>query len=279
MTLILYLTTDCNLRCEYCYESNNRKELKTPLKLDLVSAYKQMQEAYSNKNEGNTIVLFGGEPLLEYNLMQQIFKINLVKFNNWFCFTINTNGLLLNKYIMEDINKYRKYMAISFNISYDGTGTDRRVYPNGKSAKMDILKSIALADSNNFSFGISYTIQKANSNIDTIINDIDKLFSTYHNLVKIELGYDIKEVLTSLNIDNIHDYTNELLNKLCDNVYNKYHKSICCNKYNSSNNTISPICAKCKKCNFIGDRVYVFDNKTISKKLHENDKEFNQWKK
>lgn len=278
MPIVLYLTTDCNLNCEYCYEADNREQLKQQLELDMDAAIKQMEESYLDReNQGNCVVLFGGEPFLRYDLMKQIFEYNRSKFNNYYCFSINTNALLLTEEMLSEIKEYMKDMIITVVISYDGIGTYRRVHYDGTSAKNEIEEKIELINKMQMPFGISYTIHKGNYRINDIVKDTVILFEKYKYLDKIEFSYYTDELDDVT--DDTHQHIYNLLQKLVS-VYKIYHKPMCCSKLNIENheNVTSPICKLCHRCNVNDNRIYVTKNGVIKKDRYESDGKFNQWK-
>lgn len=283
MPIVLYLTTDCNLKCEYCYELENRKKLKKPLELNVTDIKKQLDESYKDKEnvQGNCIVLFGGEPLLKYDLIKELFELNKKDYENYFCFAITTNGTLINEEIIEDIREYSKIMTVSLGISYDGTGTYRRCYPNGESAERSILEKIELVNKTNLPFGISYTVHKGNCSVNVLLKDIITLFEKYpNNLNKIELSVYSEEIEQCTGID-AYTFMHSLMDKLVS-VYKVYHKPICCAKLkNDSKNYTheqNSVCKLCKMCIQIDDRIYVTKSEILKKGQYENDPDFAQWK-
>ena len=71
MSITLCLTHDCNLRCAYCYAGRKRKEA---MSRDTMRRALEWAVDYHRRNlPGKTFVLgfFGGEPLLEWDLLQE----------------------------------------------------------------------------------------------------------------------------------------------------------------------------------------------------------------
>ena len=61
---IIYLTSDCNLACEYCYENLENKEKIVPTKEQLKN---NVDIVLEREKEGQVLLcLFGGEPTLEF---------------------------------------------------------------------------------------------------------------------------------------------------------------------------------------------------------------------
>lgn len=276
MPIILYLTTDCNLECEYCYEAKNRKKLTNRLDIDLDVAKKQLYDNYISQKNGNCVVLFGGEPFLNYNAMKEIFDYNDNCLNNYYCFSINTNGLLIDENIIDELKYYMSKTSISVIVSYDGVGTIRRRYHNGISAQNDILRQINFFETKKMPFGIGYTIHKGNYDKRVILRDIIDLLSRYKYITKFEISYFTAELEKI--VGNVETYMYDITTKLAT-VYAIYGKPICCNKLllNAKVNT-NPICKLCNRCAVNDDRIYVANDSVIVKNKQENDGIFDLWK-
>lgn len=115
MLIGIWLTTACNLRCKYCYEGSEKKNLT----MNKQTAERCCQ--YINElDEPLLIIQFhGGEPLLNYDVLQYIVKTILSnkKFGQEIMFGITTNGILLTKDRVEFLSRY---MTFGFSISIDG---------------------------------------------------------------------------------------------------------------------------------------------------------------
>lgn len=109
---ILYLTDECNLSCDYCFEKkgHNKMTVVTPdLFIEFIKKYK----------ENNMIIrFFGGEPLLNIDLLKCfVEKINMLKKIGYkISLNIFTN---LYKVRLEDID-YFKHNDITIFASVDG---------------------------------------------------------------------------------------------------------------------------------------------------------------
>ena len=68
-TVTLTLTQSCNLACSYCYEHNKSKNVMT---FQTAKAIIDREIAKSKEFENIEFDLFGGEPFLEFNLIQEI---------------------------------------------------------------------------------------------------------------------------------------------------------------------------------------------------------------
>ena len=92
MEYIIHLTDSCNLNCTYCYENKKIKNIS-------FESIKAICDYEINQNSKYVnIVFYGGEPLLQKNLITQtIDYIKSKKSKTIFYFGITTNGTLIDK--------------------------------------------------------------------------------------------------------------------------------------------------------------------------------------
>ena len=117
--LCLHIAHDCNLACRYCFaeegEYHGRRALMSfevgKKALDFLIA-----------NSGNRINLevdfFGGEPLMNWNVVKQLVEYGRSKekeYNKKFRFTLTTNGVLLNDEIMDFCNREMSNVVLSLD--------------------------------------------------------------------------------------------------------------------------------------------------------------------
>lgn len=148
LNLTILLTYDCNLRCVYCYEGAGEQN-KGSLSIETREAIfkfikKQMEQRKSNIL---SIVLFGGEPLL--NFEQNIEWLDQIKHycdinNKVFVTTLITNGILINEFVM---NKLIEYNCETIQITLDGIKEihdRRRKYKDGRGSFDEVLKGLKM---------------------------------------------------------------------------------------------------------------------------------------
>jgi uncharacterized protein len=128
--LIVKITSYCPLRCTYCYDY----EEVDPVKVDAEALSRTIDEALQLANQELTLLFHGGEPLVEFRLIQQITedaqeaarrrgkRIN---------FQIQTSGAVLNDSIVAFLQDKR----FSVGLSLDGPAPINdviRIMPDGK---------------------------------------------------------------------------------------------------------------------------------------------------
>lgn len=111
-TLFVVLTAQCNLRCGYCYQNAKREER---MSFDTLRA--ALDLALRSNNEEVTIVFYGGEPLLEFELLKRgVQYMEANKRGKRVTYSIVTNGLLLTEEVVDFITSY----WFDTHLSFDG---------------------------------------------------------------------------------------------------------------------------------------------------------------
>lgn len=105
--LVLWLTNDCNLRCKYCYANGGeKKEYMT---------FETAKKALNIPKSKFKLQLAGGEPLLNFDLIKEIYKY-LKTYYPDIKIQMQTNGALITREVAKEIKK----MDISLGVSLDG---------------------------------------------------------------------------------------------------------------------------------------------------------------
>lgn len=198
---ILYLTTSCNLACEYCYEKNERDELefqKVMSKEELSKALELIYQKWSgSRSSPETVVIFGGEPLLVPDSLKFILDRSLELGKAAFAFCLTSNGIWFLK--EENVLKYKEWTkgrSISLEISWDGSGNFRRVYKNKESAEKHINQALDNLAKNNVPVTLRYTIHSGN--YDKVIQDYIYALERWSNVKKIQNSYDFTGLDTAV---------------------------------------------------------------------------------
>lgn len=143
MDVSLWVTSDCNLNCKYCYEGLEKE--KQYMSKDIVDksidyAFKYLE--YIDKNDFR-VQIHGGEPFLAFDIIKYIvsrFKEECKKRDIKVSFLTTTNATIMNDEIIEFIKKEIPVISISL----DGTKETHdavRVYKNGKGSHDIALKN------------------------------------------------------------------------------------------------------------------------------------------
>jgi len=105
------------MSCDYCFEQDSAMHKKATMNFEI--AKKAVNFLVKNSKESTLkIIFFGGEPLLEYELIKKIVSYcrKLEKgLNKKFSFTMTTNATLLDSQKMEYFSKEKIGIMISFD--------------------------------------------------------------------------------------------------------------------------------------------------------------------
>lgn len=148
--LILIVTEDCNMRCKYCMYSDNyphvkgysKKQMSMDVAKKAIDYYidlhlKRVDHGFKREP---VINFFGGEPLLEFELMKNIVKYCKEKDYNPVLF-ITTNFTLFNDEIMNFIIDNDVVLTISLDGSKKNNDRNR-IFPNGRGSYGLIMENI-----------------------------------------------------------------------------------------------------------------------------------------
>ena len=119
--LILQVTQKCNLICEYCPYActDNESRNHTNVNMSFETATKAINDFVEHSRDIKTLNIgfYGGEPLLNFKLIQNIIDYIESKFTNkCIVYSMTTNGTLLT----ENIAKYLVSKDFKITISMDG---------------------------------------------------------------------------------------------------------------------------------------------------------------
>lgn len=141
----IIVTEKCNLRCTYCYvDKNSPTSLDINVVKEMPIFLNKLKKKYNISNL--TFDLFGGEPLLEWNISKTLINILnefIKKENINGHISIFSNGTTFTKEKL----LFLKNNNVNIPISLDGgklTHNKCRIYPNGKGSYNDVLSGIKL---------------------------------------------------------------------------------------------------------------------------------------
>ena len=156
MVIIIKPSYACNLRCKYCYLSNDTKTEKTSFDIEfaklIILNIKQVLSKQHKKKLN--IIWHGGEPLLwgidNYRKILQFSSIELSGFD--IKHSIQTNLTLINKDYIDLFKEYNVH--IGFSLDGDRNINDsQRVFINGGGTYDVIMEKLALCRKHGLSLG------------------------------------------------------------------------------------------------------------------------------
>lgn len=171
-TLVFHLVNECNLRCTYCYAGDG--EYGAPKKyMTMETADRAIEFLMENsfQEESVTIVLFGGEPFLNWKVLKHIVERAVEQGEKWgkkVHFSLTTNGTLMTTEQMQFLHKYQ----IGTSVSMDGTRVahdKNRPMTGGQGSYERVSKNVAqlVATHKSAPVGTRVTVAKGFEKLET----------------------------------------------------------------------------------------------------------------
>lgn len=117
--LVLQVTQNCNLRCEYCVYSGsyyNRTHSHKRMSKDTALKAIDFLMAHSGDEKEVTIGFYGGEPLLEFQLIQMVIEYVQSEYGGKkIHYSMTTNGTLLTDQMVSILEKYQFHLMLSID--------------------------------------------------------------------------------------------------------------------------------------------------------------------
>jgi len=267
---VIYLTTRCNLDCDYCYEKVNRDadgfKHKDITKEEIDNFIMDIEQR--EQNFVSTICVMGGEPFLQHEMFDYLVeRIDQSKKSSGYALNMITNGTILTDEWIETLTRVinDKKISLSIHISYDGIGQHRR----DKTTRT--IDNIQRFNDLNIPFGISYTLTKDNK--DYWVKDIIYLCEKFgHSMRQSNSTIRMNFAFTELGIDPFsNQFQKENIEPYAQYIYQKYSIPIC--------SLVCQMCGKCEKSSFNG-RSYMIPQRGSIKvepmSTHEQFNHFNE---
>lgn len=207
--ITLQLTQNCNLRCSYCIysatsnlgqRSHNKKHMSFETAKEALMFYKQ----HSEDSNMASIGFYGGEPLLEFELIKKIVDYADKLFEGKeICYAVTTNATLLS----EDIIDYLVEHHFVITLSIDGPEKiqdKNRKFKNG-------LGSYKVVENNILTFFRKHPYYMKNITVSMVIDE-DSNYNDIIELFKSEPFRDVKLTYTPVEKDaTIADLSREYI--------------------------------------------------------------------
>lgn len=231
--MCLHIAHDCNLRCKYCFASTG--DFGTGRKLMPLEVGKAAIDFLLEKSVGREnleVDFFGGEPLMNFDVVKEIVKYARSKekeYNKNFRFTITTNGLLLTDDKIEYINKEMSNVVLSIDgrkevndkmrVRVDGSGCYDKIVENYK-------KLVAGRGDKEYYVRGTYT----KYNLD-FAEDVIHLYNAGFDQISVEPVMEddsIEYAITEADLDKIYAEYDKLVDKVAelkkeDEKFNFFH--------------------------------------------------------
>ncbi len=145
--LILNVTEDCNMRCKYCKASGayfyERRYSSKYMPSHIAERAVNFFLNHSSKSQHAAISFFGGEPLLNFNVVQHAVEYATSKISQErkIHFSITTNGTLLSDKIINFLMQHNFHLYISLDGPKD-IHNRNRIFKNGKGSFDKIMQNL-----------------------------------------------------------------------------------------------------------------------------------------
>lgn len=171
--LYLLLSDACNIRCRYCYflapmpKSYRASLMESETAIKALNLFSRcVKKSIAGGHPDQHIVLYGGEPTINKNtLLAALRYTDLLKEKDDLpkktSITVNTNGILLDKEIIEQCKTSEAVVAISIDGPKE-IHDQMRVYNSGRGTFDEVVRSYRLAQQIGAKTGICVTIDKHN---------------------------------------------------------------------------------------------------------------------
>jgi uncharacterized protein len=180
----IVVTENCNFNCHYCFISDavrsNRRD-KIMSKEVAIAAIELLQKTYAKQKVDNnkTITFYGGEPLLNFELIKFFIKeVEKRKTANIFpknvIFGMITNGSLLSSEIIDFCKQHKVSIGISYDVDKDAH-SNRKATNNNETYNI-VREKIELCKHKELPFTLSTTItESVIRNKRSVLNEILKI--------------------------------------------------------------------------------------------------------
>lgn len=150
--ICLQVTQQCNLRCEYCvYSGNYTNRSHTNARMSFETARKAIDFLieHSRGIEDTNISFYGGEPILEFELMKKCILYALqASEGKTVTFNLTTNGTLFTKDIIEFFRQYNVHITISLDGPREVHNKNRRFAAGGGGTFDKIMQNLMYISDN-----------------------------------------------------------------------------------------------------------------------------------
>ena len=201
--LILQVTQNCNLRCDYCVYSggyHNRTHCNKRMDLDTAKKGIDYLIKHSKNSKDLTLGFYGGEPLLEFELIKECVKyVEEQAQGKRVTYNMTTNGTLLNDKILDFLVKKNFIVSISLDGPEKVHNRNRKFVSNNKGSFSVIIKNLESIEKKYPDF------LKKNVNINSVLTTedgfecINNFFSKHDCLNKINITCETVNTILSKN--------------------------------------------------------------------------------
>ncbi|MFN8179234.1 MAG: radical SAM protein [bacterium] len=137
--VLLILTSQCNLRCGYCFQNAKR-----PGAMSWEVAQRSLDLAVGSDSDDVEVTFFGGEPLIEFETIRRsvAYVEERRRAGHGIRYSLSTNGLLFTEEILEFLGRH----AFQVQWSFDGVPAAQALRGRGTFDRMDAWLSRLMSE-------------------------------------------------------------------------------------------------------------------------------------
>jgi sulfatase maturation enzyme AslB (radical SAM superfamily) len=182
------ITHDCNNRCAYCFVEKNNKSMSREV---IVNAFDLL---LNSPGKNKKIIIFGGEPTLNLNLLEQIVEIGQAKakaLNKKLEFSLGTNAVNLTQKHLEFFGRNNFQLSVTLDGKKE-THDKYRITKEGKPTYDKVVKNLRLLQA-------SLPAERISCLLGIHYQEVDKMVKNFLHIVN-----DLK--IESVNIEPIQNH-------------------------------------------------------------------------
>lgn len=168
--LTLILTTRCNMQCSYCYQS-----VREPRSMDWSVAKAGVDLALTAHGDGTEITFYGGEPLLELDLMRRAvdYAESTRRSDERIKYWVVTNGTL----ITDEVSDFLAQHEFKILLSFDGVPSSQDLRGEGTFETLDsVLDSLKERHPDYFRRAVEISVTVSPRAVPFLEDSVDYLF-------------------------------------------------------------------------------------------------------
>ncbi|WP_231109757.1 radical SAM/SPASM domain-containing protein [Thermosipho melanesiensis] len=172
--IVLTISHECNLQCKYCY--GNSGTYNNAGIMDFKIAKMAIEKLFDKEQSNVGISFFGGEPLINFEVIRQVVKFAKKYLGKNVRFGITTNGTLIN----DDIASFLKNNDFNIMVSLDGNKLNNdklRRTKNNEGTYTRIIEGIKTLTSHDINRRIS-----VHATLTSVNNDLIELVKHFVNM-------------------------------------------------------------------------------------------------
>lgn len=207
-TIYLMMGSKCNFKCRHCIQGDGEVGVSKDISQDVLDYLSYLADIRPADYRKITIMFWGGEPLIYWEVVKKIISYFGGKFN----YAMVSNGSLLTQEKVDYINQHN----ITFSLSYDGedTANVRGINVLKDKDKLELFKQINRKSICSVTSAYNYDYQKLYNHIDNLLGNINV------NIEQFRITWDMPKDLYNINLINYKEKLHKLAIQAKEDILN-----------------------------------------------------------